>query len=284
MFKINTLYGDSIFANINKEDDFVNSSSIEDYEKFDRIFGECLDIMIDDYSLSIDEGANIDIWKSFNSHKKSYRTALSKAHFHMRTKEWSESIQYLTTAKKEIDECKKEVNKTTSDVGSVAFGFLLNSVLSMVMDTIPGMSYLIAVDRESAIGSEIRKAVALPAVATKATKKINKVSKALIKNDIKMVTKVVDAKAKCDNLIKVSKGAKVISYTTQVLYAISRVIDDIYGIIKAFKADEKNERLTVDKLNVYKNNIIHTLDKFTDTVEKELKAVKEKSREEARKS
>ena len=278
--KIDTFYGDSIF--VHQKDDLISTSTEDNYKEFDKIFGDCIDIYRDDYSIS--EGANIDIWGSFNSHKKAYRKALASAHLHMRKKEWTEASQYLSTAKREIDDCKKEVKATESDVGSAAFGFLLNSTLSMIMDIIPGMTYLIGVSQDSVIGSEIRKSIALPAVGSKAVSKVSKVSKTLIKNDIKAAQQIISAKNKCDMLIKASKGIKAFSYTTRVLYAVSHIIDDIYGIVKAFREDEKNERLSVDKMNVYKNNIIKTLDNFSDVVEKESKAVKEKQKEESRKS
>jgi hypothetical protein len=278
--KIDTFYGDSIFTH--QKNDLIYTSTEDNYKEFDKIFDDCIDIYCDDYSIT--EGANIDIWESFNTHKKAYRKALSSAHLHMRKKEWVEASQFLSTAKKEIDECKKEVKSTESDVSSVAFGFLLNSTLSMIMDIIPGMTYIIGVSQDSVIGSEIRKSIALPAVGSKTVSKISKVSKTLIKNDIKTAKQIISAKNKCDKLISYSKGIKAFSYTTKILYAVSHIIDDIYGIVKAFREDEKNERLSIDKMNVYKNNIIKTLNNFSDIIEKESKAVKEKQKKESRKS
>ena len=270
--KIDTFYGDSIFYH--NEEDLDNSASYKDYEEFDRIFTECIDILEKD--LALDEGTNIEIWSSFNSYKKAYRSALSKAHMCMRKKEWSESIQYLSNAKSAIKKCKEEVESTKSNITSAAFGILANSVLTMIMDTLPGMTYLIGIENDSAIGSEIRKAISLPTTSVNTIKGISKVSKVLLKNDSKTVKQIISAKLKCDELIKYAKGFKVVSISMTVLYAISHIIDDAYSIIKEFKEDENNEKLTGDKLNLYKNNIIKTLDKFDDTIEKEIKAVKEK--------
>ena len=278
--KIDTFYGDSIFCH--NQDEIDNQVSDKDYEQFDRIFTDCIDIVEKD--LALDEGANLDIWSSFNTHKKAYRTALSKAHFHMRKHEWTESLQYLTTAKEEINAAKKEVKSTESTMTSAAFGILANAVLSMIMDVIPGMTYLIGIDSSSAIGSEIRKTIALPSVGTKAASKVSKVSKSLIKNDVKAASQIVSAKKKCDALVSYAKKTKVISTTMTILYAVSKIVDDAYSIIKEFREDENNERLTAEKLNIYKNNIVRTLDKFSDTVEKEIKAVREKQKEESRKS
>ena len=278
--KIDTFYGDSIFCH--NQDEIDNQVSDKDYEEFDRIFTDCIDIVEKD--LALDEGANLDIWGSFNTHKKAYRAALSKAHLHMRKHEWTESLQYLTTAKEEINAAKKEVKSTESTMTSAAFGILANAILSMIMDVIPGMTYLIGIDNSSAIGSEIRKTIALPAVGSKAVGKVSKVSKTLIKNDAKVVTQIVSAKSKCDKLISYAKKTKVVSTTMTILYTVSKIIDDAYSIIKEFREDENNERLTAEKLNIYKNNIVRTLDKFSDTVEKEIKAVREKQKEESRKS
>ena len=278
--KIDTFYGDSIFCH--NQDEIDNQVSDKDYEQFDRIFTDCIDIVEKD--LALDEGANLDIWDSFNTHKKAYRSALSKAHLHMRKHEWTESLQYLTTAKEEINAAKKEVKSTESTMTSAAFGILANAVLTMIMDVIPGMTYLIGIDSSSAIGSEIRKTIALPSVGSKAASKVSKVSKSLIKNDVKAASQIVSAKKKCDALVSYAKKTKVISTTMTILYAVSKIIDDAYSIIKEFREDENNERLTAEKLNIYKNNIVRTLDKFSDTVEKEIKAVREKQKEESRKS
>ena len=67
--------------------------------------------------------------------------------------------KYRDTAKKDINDCKREVKSIKSDsMTSATFGILVNTTLSMVMDIIPGMSYIIGMDRSSNIGKDVMNA------------------------------------------------------------------------------------------------------------------------------
>ena len=269
-----SFYGDSIFYHSKDELDDVITQSSEDSDEFDLIFNT-----IDDVDTVVDEGTNIDIWKSFNDCKKAYRDDIKKAHKYMRSKHWIEASYYLDTAKKDINDCKREVKSIKSDsMTSATFGILVNTTLSMVMDIIPGMSYIIGMDRSSNIGKDVMNSIDLPKHSSKAS-----VEKALIKDDISNAAQLLSAKSKCETLLSYANSTGSISITS-IIKSTIHILDDTYSIIKAFKNDKNNRKLTTEKLNIYKSNIIKTLDSFSSVIDKESKAVKEKQKEESRKS
>lgn len=269
--KIDSFYGDSIFYHSKDELDDIITQSSEDSDKFDLIFNT-----IDDVDI-VEEGANIDIWKSFNDYKKAYRDDMKKAHSNIRSKHWMEAAYYLDTAKKDINDCKKEVKSIKSDsMTSATFGILANTTLSMIMDIVPGMSYIIGIDRSSVAVKDIKNSMDLPKSSSKAS-----INKALIKDDISNAGQLLSAKSKCETLLNYAKGKPSI---LSAITASIHLMDDAYSVIKAFKNDKNNRKLTSEKLNIYKTNIIKTLDSFTAVIDKEAKAVREKQKEESRKS
>lgn len=264
--KIDTFYGDSIFCH--NEEDLDNNITTDNDKELDKIFTD---------HFTLNEGTNLKISREFNDYKKAYRKDMAKAHSHMRQKEWSVSLYYLDTAKKDIKDCKKTINSFESNMTSAILGIFASTTLSMIMDVVPGMNYVIGMNQDLAIKDDIKKS--LPKFKSK-----DNVSKTLLKDDAELVNQVISAKGKCDKLITFAKTTEYANSGIILLKAVTHIIDDSYSIIKSFKDDKKNKKLTVEKLNIYKTNIIRTLDKFTEVIDKEIKVVKEKQKEESRKS
>ena len=263
-----TFYGDSIFTRAKQEDTLDTTVSTEDNDKdFSRIF---------------DEGANSWMWDSFNSHKKAYRDNMSKAHSHMRKKEWKDADKYLSEAKTEVDNCRKFIENVESEADEAAIGILINSSLSMAMAIIPGMNYIIGIDKESDIVKDVTTNMSIPDVGKEVVDKadIDKTSLALAKDAVNIVKRCYSLKAKMDTIVKLAKSATPGVLTVASLLAST--IDDIYSTAKALN-DDKDKNLTSDKCNTFKNNIISTLNKFSKVIDEEKKAVNEKIKEESRK-
>ncbi len=269
-----SFYGDSIFYHSKDELDGIITQSSEDSDEFDLIFNT-----IDDVDTVVDEGTNLNIWKSFNDYKKDYRDDMKKAHKNMRKKDWLEASYHLDTAKKDVNDCKREIKSIKSDsMTSAAFGILINTTLSMIIDFIPGMSYAIGMDRSSNISKDAMNSINLPKSSSKTS-----IEKTLIKDDIANADQILSAKSKCETLLNYANNTGSISVMS-IVKSVIHLLDDTYAIMKAFKADKNNRKLTTEKLNIYKSNIIKTLDSFSLVIDKESKAVKEKQKEESRKS
>ena len=270
MYTGSTLYGDSIFIKA-KEDDVLDKSISDENDKdFSRIFAE---------------GANSWMWDSFNTHKKSYKKNISKAHSHMRKKEWKEADKYLSDAKVDVNDCRKFIENVESEPDEAAIGILINSSLSMAMAVIPGISYLIGIEKGSEIVDDIANSISIPDVGKEVTDKANidKTSLALTKDTISTVKKCYGAKKKCDLLIKAINSASIVPGVATIAKLLASTVDDIYSVAKALD-DDNDKNLTSDKCNTFKNNIIRTLDKFSKVIDEEQKAVKEKIKEDSRKS
>ena len=265
-----TFYGDSIFTRAKEENSLDKVTSEDNDKDLDRIF---------------DEGANAWMWDSFNSHKNNYRECMTKAHSHMRKKEWKDADKCLSDAKSEVNSCRKFIKNVESDPDEAAVGILVNSTLSIAMAVIPGMNYIIGIDKGSDILKDIGDSISVPDVGKEVSDKANidKASLALTKDAINTVKKCYSVKKKCEMLVKIANTASIVPGTMTVLKLLGSTVDDIYSTAKALY-DEDDKNLTSDKCNTFKNNIIKTLDKFSKVIDEEQKAVKEKIKEESRKS
>ena len=128
----------SIYGSISNN---VVEESITD-EEFGRYFSEAvMDLFVEDCfeesAEIIEEGANIDITKAFNSSKKQFKEKIKVAKGYIKAKEYGKAKTALKEAKSVTKDLQKTITSIESTTGSAIFGLFANGLLYMFEQLIP---------------------------------------------------------------------------------------------------------------------------------------------------
>lgn len=111
-------------------------------EEFGRYFSEAvMDLFMEDCfeesAEIIEEGANIDITKAFDSSKKQFKEKIKAAKGYIKAKEYGKAKTALKEAKSITKDLQKTITEIDSTAGSAIFGYFAHGFLIMAETLIP---------------------------------------------------------------------------------------------------------------------------------------------------
>jgi len=182
----------------------------------------------------IEEGANMEITKSFMSNKKAFKTHNSNLKKALKGNDFATAKAELKKMKADVKAIEKTINENDSDVGSAVFGYFATGLVNTLELFVPSLIY-----------------------STGATISASSITNAFLTGDV--------------NPVKVALGGFMtgFGYTFTLIKSIIILVQEISEVVKAFQKKEG----AANALNLYRGKIktmVKKLNDSIDTIEKNI--------------